>query len=403
MSIRCTRIRAAVAAGVAATFLVGAPAQAQAPQTSLTVDELRPIHAAATNLQGNAPACAEVAVGAAPPPQNLSSELMFEEAAAMFGVLLLKYPRTKNESASQRSDRLLQQEDMLTASLNAYREAHKCHPDGAARHLRAALALVAAFERQLREQEKLPDGAPQYAALGVRTSDLQAEIPAATLCPATATTTTCPKGDGSRPAEPQVTGYRAKGMGRSFLRAELGIGGGQLDSIHYDDESIDKEMPTLGEKLGERIRGPALRVSAGLRQLAGKKNRHVLLVGGFYTFQHVTKPESPRFDSPDVSVYRMIHAGGLMFEWGIRLSEGAVSIHPGAEFGVQVFSFGNSFGQLRAGGSVGLCFAQEMICLTGRLHGGLQNSYHRNYWGGQFTFGFDVMRAIDRGLMKKSQ
>lgn len=397
MSIRCTRSRAAVAGGVVATLFCGSPARAQAPQTSLTVDELRPIHAAATNLQGSAPACAEVAVGGAPPPQNLSSELKFEEAAAMFGVLLLKYPRTKNESASQKSDRLLQQEDMLTASLNAYREAHRCHPDGAARHLRAALALVAAFERQLREQEKLPDGAPQYAALAVRATDLKTEIPAATQCPTTATRATCPTGDGTRPAEPQVTGYRAKGMGRSFLRVELGVGKGSLTYDPYAlQNSISKESAV----------GVAFRLSAGLRQLAGKRDRHVLLIGGFYSFQHISAPDSivsPLEDRGVNSVYRMIHGGGLMFEWGIRLREGAVSIHPGAEFGVQAFLGGNTFGQLRAGGSLGLCFVESLFCLTGRLQGPLQETNEYKYWGGQFTFGFDIMRAIDRGLMKKSQ
>jgi hypothetical protein len=398
MSIRCRRIRAAVVGGVAATLFAGSPARAQGPQASLTVEELKPIYMAATNLQGTAPVCVEIAVGAAPPPQNLSSELMFEEAAAMFGMLMLKYPRTKNESASQRSDRLLQQEDMLTASLNAYREAHKCHPDGAARHLRAALALVAAFERQLREQEKLPDGAPQYAALGTRAAELNAEIPTATTpCPTERVRTCHQDGGGATPAEVQETGYRAKGMGRSFLRVEIGVGKGALTYDPYATQNrINKEGAV----------GVAFRLSAGLRQLAGKRDRHVLLIGGFYSFQHISGPDSvvtPLEDRKIESFYRMIHGGGLMFEWGIRLREGAVSIHPGAEFGVQAFLGQNTFGQLRAGGSLGLCFVESLFCLTGRLQGPLQQTDEFQYRGGQFTIGFDIMRAIDRGVAKRSR
>lgn len=91
-----------------------------------------------------------------------------------------------------------------------------------------------------------------------------------------------------------------------------------------------------------------------------------------------------------------------MFEWGIRLAEGVVSIHPGAEFGVLSFLGGSTFGHLRAGGSLGLCVAEALVCATGRLQGVLQATDQRTFRGGQFMLGFDIMRFVDRRVSKAS-
>ena len=364
---------------------------AQTPQASLTEKELSPIYAVAENLRANTPACIPAAKNVAPPAQNLASELMYEEAAAMFGVLLIKYPRAKNESPLQRDERLAQQEDILTAAINAYREAHACRPDGdGARHLRAALALVAAFERQLHEQ--LPPKAPQFVALESRKSALQAGLPPETKCPAAVP---CPLVENAEPL-PSERGYRARGMGRSFLRAELGYGGGRIEYVEYKN--------SVRQEVRSGIRGLALRISAGVRLLAGKRDRHVLLFGGFYAFQQIKAPEEAMLLQEDniPAVYRMVHGGGLMFEWGIRLAGGVVSIHPGADFGVLSFLGGTTFGHLQAGGSLGLCFAEALVCATGRLQRELQATEQRTFNGGQFMLGFDIMRYVDRRVSKAS-
>jgi len=342
-----------------------------------------------------APACEAITPDTLPPAQNLAAEVTHEQSAALFGALVLElHPKASGtESAEERAGRIAQLGDVLISAITAYQAAYTCHPGRAgARHLEAALALVAAFERSLREQEKLPEGDPKYAELQQHADALRAALPASQVDPARMT---CP----ALPAPPPpATGYRAKAFGRIFLRAEFGVGWGTLNY------SYAREIGDMLEKESTRseILGPALRIGAGLRQLVGAKDRVALLAGGFYSLQHLTRIDLKEGELSNISsVYRMVHAGGLSLEAGVRFQDGAVSLHPGAEFGVQAFLGEDTFGHFRVGGALGLCFVEEVICIMPRFFTRLQAPEGRTYSGGQIGVGLDLFRLIDNRVSKK--
>ncbi len=374
--------------GFAGVLLSGHSALAEPPHESRESRELRElahgVYSSAVRLRESAPKCTPGERDAPPPEADLAAEVLHEQSAAIFGALVLSLhqPASGTESAERRTGRIEQLTDMLNRAVAEYREAYACHPGRAgARHLEAALALTRAYERGLRVKEQLPENDPAYKVLRQHADELGLDLPEPPPCPVVEPCRARPQ---PGPVDQlQSTGYDRRAYGRIFLRTELGVGWGRLR--YQQTES--------------KVVGPTMRVAMGLRQLVGAKDRVVLLLGGFYSFQHVSSADETSGDLSAVGIssrFRMIHAGGLTFESAIRFSGGVVSVHPAVEFGVQAFHAFDSFGSFRLGGGLGLCFGEQIFCIMPRFHTGLQASKGAEYAGAQIGLGFDLFRAIDR-------
>lgn len=332
------------------------------------------------------PTCEPVAPGQQPSPQNVEAAVVYEQIAAMYGLTALRQPRMEGEDPEIRAATI---GDKIDTAIQARIAAMRCLTGArGAHHLDAALDLLRVWKRRLQEEERIPEGSAAYVRVQQMAAAIEVERPPPPTGPPCIGRgkADCKQGDPVAPA-----GY-ARFTQLISLRFELGVAGGRMT---FDD----------GDRVQSgRYLGPGMRTSLGVRLPVAR--HHVLILGGYFAWHHVSRTD---LDLAASRKYRYIYAGGLQVEWGIRTAEGAFSVHPAVDLGAQSFFGDYISGQLRVGGAIGLCVANEIVCLISRGFlpapgdtnddDGSKNGIR----GFHVNLGFDLFRAIDHGRARRTR